>query len=401
MAPRRCTTTRRKQNLAALGFRAARFTSMPTTSPDISRRRLRLLTVLAQQTGNEENLSNTLFISELQHCDKVQGMRKQLDLSMLQVKAYQEQEEQLLLENKAYLEQLASRDIQHQFERNELHRKITQRAKQLVVAHSMERQRLEHQVHHLSQSITNSQNELRACQQSEQKLQATVQETTTQMKVLRSSEQDHATRVKHLETEGQQISDELTQTKVLLTNATNKNHELEEECYIQAQRIEDLNQSETEVQNCLENLFGDMVKLARVYVAKEKEVDNVQETYKTKLEELRRRLKAEQELNNQFEKQERQKQYDLDLLQRKYQRVKEKLEQERQDHQRKLEEERQRNKRNGPISYMNQLHHNSSASLATTFDLSSVARKGAFHNTTTTDKENVTSAHQRRDRSFR
>ena len=379
--------------------------SLPYTSPDINRRRLRLLTVLAQLVDNEECLANNLHISEQKHQGVVLDVLKRLDHCMLQVKAYQEQEEQLLLENKSLSEQLISLDIKSRYEQNEMHRKITQRAKQLVAVHAMERQNMEKEVQHMSESAVKNQNELRAHQQSEQQLQIVIEETTNKLNLLISVEKENAVRINHLENEAGQMSKDLSNTKVLLQNASKESQTLEKEWSNQAQQIEELKQSEAEVRNCLENLFGDMVKLAHAYVAKENEVDKVDKKYKEKLKELQLRLQAEQEQNKQYDQQERQKQYDYDLLQRKYQRLKEKLELERQEHQRKLEEETQRNKRNGPISYMNQLHHNASlmnSSGTTTSERSSVARKGTTNNAI--DKENlnsVTSSNHRRDRLFR
>ena len=372
-------------------------------SPDITRRRLRLLTVLARQTDNEEWLSNLLHISETRHRGIVLETQKRMDHYMLQVKAYQEQEEQLLLENKLLSDQLASLDSKHQFERNEMHRKITQRAKQLVAVHTMDRQQMEQQVRQMSKSVVESQNELEACQLSKQELQSILQEKTLQVTQLRLVEQKHVAQIKDLQTEAQQAFNDLANTKVSLQNACTKNEKLEDELRSHADRVEELKQSVMDVQNCLENLFGDMVKLARAYVAKESEVDSVEEKYNLKLQEVRRCLQAEQERNKQFDKEDRQKQYDYDILQRKYQRLKEKLEQERQDHQRKLEEEKQRSKRNGPISYMNQLHHNASSMNASTATTSSTAHKGPSNSAI--DKENLSKnsswANHRLDRAFR
>jgi hypothetical protein len=174
---------------------------------------------------------------------------------------------------------------------------------------------------------------------------------------------------------------------------------------MQAEKIEDLKRSNVEVQNCLENLFGDMVKLAHVYDAKEKEVKRIEDKYESELKELRLHLKTEQDLNKQYDQQSRQKQYDYDLLQRKYQRSKEKLEQERQEHQRILAEEKQQTKRNGPISYMNQLRQEAAsmnASATLTSERPSAARKKGTSNNAV-DKENETSivkTNHRRDRMF-
>lgn len=65
----------------------------------------------------------------------------------------------------------------------------------------------------------------------------------------------------------------------MLQGDSKKSQILKGECNIQLGEIDDLKESEIKVQNCLENLFGDIVKLAHAHTTKEDEVGNVEEWY--------------------------------------------------------------------------------------------------------------------------
>jgi hypothetical protein len=339
--------------------------SAPWISFDMMQRRLRLLMSLGQP-DNEEYLSNLLYISERTQRSKYIDLHERLIECNAQLKKHREREEELVSENGSYRARLSAQSTMFQYEKNELRRHITQKANELVEVHVSERKKAEQSAQQLSQSLTEAQGSAQKYHEAERQVRSVLDDTTNQLKAVTGREQEFSARVRQYELEIQHTSDELKVAKQSLTDARVKDRTAQEELLEQGARIVDLEQTEMDVRNSLENLFGDMVSLARVYVAKEKEVASLHDRYKANIQELESRSKREQERNAQLEAQDQQRQYEYSILSRKYQRAKEKLEQEREDHRRKHEAEQPRYKRTGPISYINQLHTSSTSAIAAT-----------------------------------
>jgi hypothetical protein len=352
-------------------------------SRDLTRRRFRLLVTLAQ-AENEEYLTDILYSAEQAEYSKVLHMIRRLDQCTHQLNESRHREEQLRLEQESFSTRLLSQSTGHQSEVNELRRHLTQSANALVEIHVLERKKAEAQEQKMSQSLTEARSIAETCRESERSIRVNLQETTERLQQITNRAEEFAIRAQQQQKEKEELEQELRTTRQSLHDARMKHQVMQDEMREQEDRLQHFEHSETEVRNSLENLFGDMVSLAHLFVEKEKEVERFQGSYEAQVADLERRLKLEQERSAKLEAQDEKRQYDLSILTRKYQRAKEKLENAEQQLRKSAAEPPRRYPQSGPISYMNQLHATSSANSKASSDRNGSSNDAGKENSSST-----------------
>ena len=108
-----------------------------------------------------------------------------------------------------------------------------------------------------------------------------------------------------------------------------------------------------ELQEEVESIYGSLVSLATIYQAKENDIVDMQQVFERKAKDAMRKVELERSRTEELETESDRLQHMNEKLLKKLTRVKETLEDERND---RAEEAARRN-RNGPVSYINQLHN--------------------------------------------
>jgi hypothetical protein len=125
----------------------------------------------------------------------------------------------------------------------------------------------------------------------------------------------------------------------------------------------------SELQEEVESICGSLVSLSTIYQVKEEEIVNMHEVFDRKAKDAKRKVEVERSRVEELEAESDRLQRDNEKMLKKLTRVKDALEEERRDR----AEEAARRKRNGPVSYINQLH----SSTASEKDLTSKNPKSA------------------------
>ena len=197
--------------------------------------------------------------------------------------------------------------------------------------------------------------------EAEAKIRDGLVQATSRLEQLEAKEQDMIVRIREREQELSRLQLELKSTKESLSSMVEQQEELHERIDEQDRIRGTLEQSQTHLRDNLESLFADMSSLAQIYAKKEQEEASSCENSEALVQKLKRKLEKEKERNAEFQERYRQVQYENEMLSTKYAKVREKLTNERKERQiqeqEAAERQRRREKRNGPVSYINQLHN--------------------------------------------
>lgn len=322
---------------------------------DMARRRLRLLTSLATP-DNEVYLANLIYSFDTTQLKYTSDLLRRLKRCNKTLDEYREKEKRLITENETFSVRLTAQAVAFQREKSELRRCITHNAKELVEIHSIEREKAEKRARELSKHMAEAKQTIQISREAEAQALTSLRALTAELNEVSVREQFLVKRTERSESEIIRVSDEIKAANVSLNNASAKDKELRHRLSEQREQIEDLEHSEGQIRDSLENLFGDMVSLARLYIIKEENESTVQKKYEAQIEKLTQRLEAERQRSAELEERDKRSQYEIDILLKKYAKAKEKLEKERDD---RSKEADQRRKRTDPVSYINQLHSTS------------------------------------------
>jgi len=335
--------------------------SGPPVSLDMTRRRLRLLTMLATP-DNEEYLASLIHSSDAAQRTVTADLERRLERSQEALQEYRDKEQRLTAERDGYSARLVAQSVLFQREKSELQRSMSRNAQQSAEIHATERQKAERRARELSTHMAQAQQTAQECREAESQARQSLETATAQLEQVSAREQDLARRTERSESELQRVSGELGSTKAALNDVSAKEKDMRQCLADQQEHVADMEESEGQMRDSLDNAFGDMASLARLYEIKEKEVSTLRESGEDQLERLKRQLQAERQRSKQLEEQEQRTQYDYEVLTKKYTRAKEKLEKEREERRKADDMTHRRQQRTGGASaggggsYFNQLH---------------------------------------------
>ena len=341
---------------------------------DMTKRRLRLLMALVSgcDAENEEFLTGLIYASESfqrkEFCSLDQNNRS-LNHDL---KASHQQKQQLEAENQAHKNKLASQAALFQREKHQMQRYLSQNARKLIQVHQSERSHAESDFREMSKRLQSAEEKVAeadclvlSSREAEAKIRDGLVQATSRLEQLEAKEQDMIVRIREREQELSRLQLELKSTKESLSSMVEQQEELHERIDEQDRIRGTLEQSQTHLRDNLESLFADMSSLAQIYAKKEQEEASSCENSEALVQKLKRKLEKEKERNAEFQERYRQVQYENEMLSTKYAKVREKLTNERKERQiqeqEAAERQRRREKRNGPVSYINQLHNQAAA----------------------------------------
>jgi chromosome segregation ATPase len=332
-------------------------------STDMTKRRLRLLAALGT-ADNEEYLSGLLHTAETRRRRELTELSHHVHRCNEALEQYREKEKRLVSEKEAYSCRLAALSVSAQRDKSELQRSMAQNAKNLVATHLAERTKAEKRLQELSKQTAESERQLadairtaQSCRESEALAKSSLQQANARLNEVSSREQELAERTKHSESELGRVSDELRSLKASLNDILGKEKKMRGKMKEKEELLADMEESEIRMRESLENLFADMVSLARLYEIKEQEEAEARLKNDELVGKLKRQLEKERQRNAELEETQSRLQHDNEVLSNRYAKTREKLQREREKHQKEQEVQRRRNM--GPVSYINQLHNQS------------------------------------------
>jgi chromosome segregation ATPase len=346
---------------------------------DMARRRLRFVAAFIAP-DNEENMASLAHGADISSRRSVCHLRRDLERCHVAIEKHSSMETAFVATQKALESRLAAKSILFDRQMADWKGLVEREAKALVQVHTIERQKAEIQASQMSRQLADAQRTVQECQEAEKRSQTALDNATSELNTVVAREESLARRVELSEAEVRRLSEELRVTKDLQgrTQATEK--ELKDRISDQDELIEQLECSEGEIRESLENLFGDMVSLAQLYIMKEKEEAAYRESAEGRIDKLQQRLESERQRNAELEARDKRNQYENEVLSKNYAKAREKLDKEREERRKEAD---QRRKRSGPISYINQLHSNVDRD---------TSRKGSSSSTGSKENNNSASA---------
>lgn len=357
---------------------------------DMSKRSFRLQIVVAA-AENEDFVVTTLFSAEI--------LRQKHFLDMKQDKESAERKLQDALQRSQDLErqivmlskQMNSQAIVFKRELSRIQENASHDAKQLVTLHANERANAEKLTIDCTRKLEQTKERLQSIQLQGEELQCTVKSTKDELQRAVEATTDLQKQNKEL---ARLFDDEKAKTKNLeveiqsqmqkLDLLVRRHQALEDDIHERNRTIDDSLAANDSLRDNLEELFADMVSLATVYEAKENEVVQLNRKHHDTLERTESKLSCEVKRNEELNSTVDQLRRENEKLYQKLAKYKERLEDERRGRQ----EEANRRKRNGPVSYINQLHQ-STTSDKSIRDRSSIRTDVASSKSQTkVDKEN-------------
>ena len=342
-------------------------------SPDLFQRRLRLWTILSRAPDNEQYLSNVLHANECEQSLLLQATAEKLCHVEREVEELQQKCAVLAKERDAACTDLSTAKFRFQRGTAEMQQHAARESNALVQLHVEKFSAAEQENLRLAARLQEVEQELELRRESEKDSNAALQESNEKLSLVIEKAESTQRCLDANEEELRRCNEELTTAKQQLQQDQTKGQDLEKELEQERDHIAELEASENELREGLENLFGDMVSLARMYEYQEGKMEASKEASE-EVSRLRRKVQEMQRANKDLTEQHSGIKYDNELLQRKYEKVREKLDKERED--RRKEDDQRRKRAAGPVSYMNQLH-NESTSRSSKSSVNSSRRRGS------------------------
>ena len=333
------------------------------TSFDLIKRYLRLQMIVTT-TENENFLASLLYATEFARDQKQRQVQNDNSILKVQLESSQKREQKLEREKNHLIQRLKTLSITLQREADRKEKNAIQDARQLVAIHAAERSKAENHVLEFARRVTQAESKL---EDVERRAEAASNAESTSREELR-----HA-RVKLIELKGQndelrrRIAEEEAKANEIVEDLRSKNEELssigqqyqtlEEEIRARDTELADVQDNNCKLHDNLEDLFGDLVSLAQIYQAKEKDAELAKESAERALRDLSNKLHAERTRCEELREREEALKRENEKLYNKVTKYKERLEEERRERQ----EQSDRLKRQGPVSYINQLHQSGSS----------------------------------------
>jgi hypothetical protein len=359
-------------------------------SLDLSKRSFRLQ-LAAGTSENEDFVATMLFTAQVIRQNKLSQLRDESTKARQKLEVAQRKEKKLQQENNRYMQQCRSQSIVFQREMSRMKESTTQDARQLVAIHASERSNAESRVSEYAQRIGQTESQLEQAILQAQESQKTEVLTKEELQIalskvgnLQHENEDLSRQISQEEAKASELAEELHSQTEKLDSLFRTRQELEEEIHSRDQIISDIEGANGKLQEDLEDLFADMVSLTQIYQSKEKEEAYNKEKNGKAIEEVNGHLRLERQKIEELSETMEQIRRENDKLYKKLAKYKERLEEERRDRQ----DEASRRKRNGPVSYINQLHQSTASDKNSSRDRSSRKESASEKSKSRVDKEN-------------
>jgi hypothetical protein len=329
-------------------------------------RRLRLLTILAAKPENERYLAGLVQASEIAHKVSHGELHEALDQCQQKLKNAIAGEKQHREEKEKLSSRLNALAVKYQREKSELHRHVVKQSENLVEIHVVERKKAESRSRELAKHMAEAQKTAILCREAEAQIRSMYDDVTSKLQDTVAKESKLIKRAESSETELRLVSNKLRETEKSLSDITRWAKDLQRQLEVQIDQMATMDESQSQLRESLENLFGDMVSLAQLYEVLEKQQYLLKERNEEKLEKLQTRLENERQRNTELEERERRILHENEIISKKYLRAKERLEEEQNARVREAEQRRKR--ATGPVSYINNLHKDHSKISSSTSD---------------------------------
>ena len=307
---------------------------------------------------------NEEFVAVLRFT-KQQMVHKQIAMHQEEMDAYQQKledsrkrEKRLEVEKKALHQQQQARTLLFQREISRAQKNAEQDSRQLVGIHVSERAKAEtralelsKQTNEASRLLDEANTRVEACQAAEVAAKEQLEKSSSRIAALNEEVETLKRECAEQEAKAVEFEGELKTTTTELEAKERDFRELEEEIHSRDDQISDSEQANQQLRANLEDLFADMVSLAQIFQAKEK--DEAEEKGKTneKIQEVTSQLDVERRRAQELQETEKKLRNENERLYEKAKKYKKLLEAE-------LENKRaaEKRKQHAPVSYINQLH---------------------------------------------
>ena len=296
---------------------------------------------------------------------KQQMVHKQITSHQEEINTYQQKlddsmkrEKRLEVEKKHLRQQQQARTLMFQREISRAQKNAEQDSRQLVGIHASERSKAEtralelsKQTNEASRLLAEANTRVEACQAAELAAKEQLEKTSNRITALNEEVETLKRECAEQEAKAAEFEDELKTTTAELETKERGFRELEDEIHSRDDQITDSEQANQQLRANLEDLFADMVSLAQIFQAKEK--DDAEEKGKTneKIQEVTSQLNLERRRAQELQETEKKLRNENERLYEKAKKYKKLLEAE-------LENKRaaEKRKQQAPVSYINQLH---------------------------------------------
>jgi hypothetical protein len=357
---------------------------------DTSKRLFRLQVAVAA-SDNEDFVVTAMFSNEMLNHKQLVQIASEKERARSEVRSAEKRCKELEEQNARLMNQNRSQSIIFKREMSRIKENTSQDAKQLVAIHSTERSSAENRVveyaHRLQETESELQNTRIEYEESQRTIYSTKEELQSALTKATDLENEKMNLSRQIDEEGaraKELQEEMLSQTEKLDSLFRTRQELEDELRDRNQAVEDFETTNETLRDNLEELFADMVCLTKIYEAKESEAANLQRNRYDEMEEAGRKLRREEERNEELSSTLDQLRHENDKLYKKLAKYKERLEDERRERQ----EEANRRKRNGPVSYINQLHQSTASDRSRKDQPTSRKDSGSKKSRSRSDKEN-------------
>lgn len=355
---------------------------------DHNRRTLRLQLAVGT-SDNEDFLATVLFSGQLLQQKFLKEIQDDSRTTRSKLKAAEDRANDLEQQVKKLTAKNCSQSIIFKREVYRIKENSCQDAKRLVAIHASERLSAEKRVfecrHELETAASNLQKALFQAEESRRATRVTkdeLQNAWAKTQELEKGNKELLNRIEEEETRAKELHDKVSSHHETLDSLHQSRQQLECELQGRVEALKELEATNENLKDSLEELFSDMVSFATVYEAKESEVVMMHRNHQDELEEAHQNLRREKNRSEELERAQEELQEMNERLLRKLEKYKQRLEYER----RGREEELVRRKRSGPVSYINQLHQSTSSDRSS--DRSIPKESGSFRRRVPSEKEN-------------
>jgi len=325
---------------------------------DTAKRTLRLQLAVCN-SENEGIIAATLFSGQLLQQRLHLEMQHNSQTVQARLRAAEDRAGELERQVRALKAKNVSQSIILQRELSRLKESTSQDAKQLVAIHVAERSVAESRVVdyrvQLERAENKAQDTLVRVVEAERVTVKTKEELQQALEKIDEFEKENrklSRRIDEDEAKSKELKEIIHSQNEKCDSLVVSRKRLEADLCERDHTIQSLEGTKENLKDNLEELFADMFNLATVYEFKESELTALRQNHYDEMAEARQDLLKEKERSKVLQKSNDELRESNERLQRKLERYKQRLEDERSAR----EEENSRRKRNGPVSYFNQLH---------------------------------------------
>jgi len=373
------------------------FSCSPVRSQDMVRRRLRLLSVLTT-SENEDYLSTLLHSAEVSHYSAVRTMQQDAREYTKKIKRYEQKEKHLRAEKESCMEKLSAQAVAFQRQKSEYQRSTAQNAKSLVQVHHAERAKAEkrsedllEKMRGMEKRLVESERVAESSRRAELQSKSALEDARSEIEKLSLSENEAVQRDQESTKKLIQLAEELRSAKSRLAQMKRSEEKMLAKIGVQKESLASMEESQHGMQESLETLFADMVSLAQLYQRLERNEKSTRENGEAGQQKMKKDIDALRLRYAELEEKYKQTECQNEMLSRKYEKTRQKLVKEREERQKDAIDRR---RRAGPVSYINQLHNDSTTSERHFKATTSSSRSGAEKENESISSSSVSTAHR-------